>query len=57
MNCSTLVLEDDDDDDVFEAINISNSRFYQDAFALNFLCQQKGVYSGNEDDEKEELKL
>ena len=24
--------------------NISNSCFYQDAFTLNFLCQQKGIY-------------
>ena len=48
--------DDDDDDDGFEVINISNSRFFK-MYSLNFLCQRKGVYSGNEDDEKEENKI
>ena len=42
-----MIKDDDDDDyddsdnDEFEVNNISNSRFYQDAFALNFLTSEK----------------
>ena len=49
--------DDDDGDEWFTVIDILNSRFsFQNASDLIFFCQ-RGIYSGNEDDENEELQL